>query len=110
VFLVDSKNWRGRLLLGRDGTLWYGGYPVTVTLATIGFEAAAIATTLSVPSRIIQPMMVLHGSTIPWGEQYLGGIAILPAGRLAASLLALPSRLTDQQVAERTITRLRPAT
>jgi Nuclease-related domain len=113
AFLVDSKNWRGRLLFSPDGTLWHGTYPLTVTLATIGFEAAAIADALGIHSSSVQPMMVLHGSTIPWGEQYLGGIAILPAGRLAAILLALPARLTDQQVgqlAERTIARLRPAT
>jgi Nuclease-related domain len=112
MFLVDSKNWRGRLLLSPDGTLWHGSYPVTVTLATIGFEAAAIAAALGVPSRIIQPMMVLHGSTIPWGEQYLGGVAVLPARRLAATLLALPPRFSDQQVAQltyRTIDRLYPA-
>jgi len=112
VFLVDSKNWRGRLLLGPDGTLWHGSYPVTVTLATIGFEATAIAGALGVPSPIIQPMMVLHGSTIPWGQQYLGGIAVLPARRLAATLLALPPLLTDQQVAQlahRAMVRLRPA-
>jgi hypothetical protein len=54
----------------------------------------------------------VHGSTIPWGEQYLGGIAILPARRLVATLLALPPLLTDQQVtqvAQRAMARLRPA-
>jgi hypothetical protein len=112
IFLIDSKNWRGRLLLGPDGTLWHGSYPVTATLATIGFEAAAIADALRISSHSVQPMMVLHGSTIPWGEQYLGGVAVLSAGRLAAAMLALPSVLTDQQVEEltaRALTRLRPA-
>jgi hypothetical protein len=111
MFLIDSKNWRGQLLLSPDGTLWHGSYPVTVTLATIGFEASAIADTLGVPSRSIQPMMVLHGSTIPWGEQCLGGVAVLTARRLAATLLALPPQLSDHQVtnlAHRTMTRLRP--
>ena len=94
VFLIDSKNWRGRLLLGPDGTLWHGSYPVTATLATIGFEAAAIADILRIPGHSVQPMMVLHGSTIPWGEQYLGGVAVMPARRLAATLLALPPQLS----------------
>jgi hypothetical protein len=55
---------------------------------------------------------VVHGSTIPWGEQYLGGVAVLPAGRLVATLLALPVLLTDQQVAQlagRAMARLHPA-
>jgi hypothetical protein len=84
---------------------------VTVTLAAIGFEAAAIGDALGLPGRI-QPMMVLHGSTIPWGEQYLGGIAVLPASKLVVTLLALPLVLTDEQVAQlahRAMTRLHPA-
>jgi hypothetical protein len=112
VFLIDSKNWRGRLVFTPDGTLWHGDYPLTATLATIGFEAAAINDTLGVAGVAVEPLMVLHGSTIPWGEQYLGGIAILPGRQLVPTLLALPSLLTDQQVtevAERAVNRLRSA-
>jgi hypothetical protein len=113
VFLVDSKNWRGRLAFAPDGTLWHGSYPLTATLATIGFEAQAIAGALAVPGLAVEPLLVVHGSTIPWGEQYLGGVAVLPAGRLVATLLALPEVLTDHQVArlaQRAMTRLQPAT
>jgi hypothetical protein len=112
IFLVDSKNWHGPLLLGPDGTLWHGSYPVTVTLATIGFEAAAIADALGVPGRNIQPMMVVHGGAIPWGEQYLGGVAVLPARQLAATLLALPPQLSNHQItrlANRALAQLHPA-
>jgi hypothetical protein len=100
VFLADSKNWRGRLAFAPDGTLWHGSYPLTATLATIGFEAAAIGGALAVPGLAVEPLLVVHGSTIPWGEQYLGGVPILPAGRLVATLLALPPLLTDQQVVQ----------
>jgi hypothetical protein len=112
VFLVDSKNWRGRLTFVPDGTLWHGSYPLTATLATIGFEASAIADALAVPGLVVEPLLVVHGSTIPWGEQYLGGVAILPSRRLVAILLALPPLLADQQVAqlaERAMARLHPA-
>ena len=112
VFLADSKNWRGRLAFAPDGTLWHGSYPLTATLATIGFEAQAIAGSLAVPGLAVEPLLVVHGSAIPWGEQYLGGVAILPAGRLVATLLALPPLLNDQQVAQlaqRAMARLRPA-
>jgi hypothetical protein len=112
VFLADSKNWRGRLAFAPDGTLWQGSYPLTATLATIGFEARAIAGALAVPGLAVEPLLVVHGSTIPWGEQYLGGVAVLPAGRLVATLLALPVLLTDQQVTQlagRAMARLHPA-
>jgi Nuclease-related domain len=112
VFLVDSKNWRGRLAFAPDGTLWHGSYPLTATLATIGFEARAIADVLAVPGLPVEPLLVMHGSAIPWGEQYLGGVAILPGGRLVPTLLALPPLLTEQQViqvADRATVRLHPA-
>jgi hypothetical protein len=112
VFLVDSKNWRGRLAFAPDGTLWHGSYPLTATLATIGFEAQAIAAALAVSGLVVEPLLVVHGSTIPCGEQYLGGVAIVPADRVVVTLLALPPLLTDQQVAQltyRVMARLRPA-
>ncbi len=112
VFLADSKNWRGRLVFAPDGTLWHGNYPLTTTLATVGFEAAAIAGALAVPGLAVEPLLVVHGSTIPWGEQYLGGVAIVPVGRLVATLLTLPPLLTDQQIAQladHAMARLRPA-
>ena len=112
IFLLDSKNWRGRLAFTPDGTLWHGSYPLTATLATIGWEASVIAGALAVPGLVIQPIMVIHGSAIPWGEQYLGGVAILPAGQLGATLLALPPQLTAEQVAQftgRAMARLGPA-
>jgi Nuclease-related domain len=71
VFLADSKNWRGHLAFAPDGTLWHGSYPLTATLATIEFEAQAIADALAVPGLAVEPLLVVHGSTIPWGEQYL---------------------------------------
>jgi hypothetical protein len=112
VFLADSKNWRGHLAFAPDGTLWHGSYPLTATLATIGFEAQTIADALAVPGLVVEPLLVVHGSTIPWGEQYLGGVAVLSAGRLVATLLALPVLLTDQQVTQlagRAMVRLHPA-
>jgi hypothetical protein len=112
VFLADSKNWRGHLAFAPDGTLWHGSYPLTATLATIGFEAQAIASALAVPGLVVEPLLVVHGSTIPWGEQYLGCVAVLPAGRVVTTLLALPPLLTDQQVTQlagRAVARLHPA-
>jgi hypothetical protein len=53
-----------------------------------------------VPGLAVEPLLVVHGSTIPWGEQYLGGVAVLPARQLLATLLALPVLLTDRQVTQ----------
>jgi hypothetical protein len=112
VFLIDSKNWRGQLVFAPDGTLWHGSYPMTAALATIGFEVAAIAAALGTPSSAVEPLLVIHGSAIPWGEQFLGGVGILPGRQLVPTLLALPPQLSDQDItelAEHAINRLRPA-
>ena len=112
IFLIDSKNWRGRLVFAPDGTLWHGSYPMTAALATIGFEVAAIAGALGTPSSAVEPLIVIHGCTIPWGEQFLGGVGVLPGRQLVPTLLALPPQLSDQQIAEfaeRAINRLQPA-
>jgi hypothetical protein len=112
VFLVDSKNWRGRLAFAPDGTLWHGSFPITAILATLGFEAATISNALGIPSEVVEPLMVVHGSAIPWGEQYLGGVAIISGRQLESTLLALPELLTDQKItelADRAGNRLMPA-
>jgi hypothetical protein len=112
VFLIDSKNWRGRLAFAPDGTLWHGSYPMTAAIATIGFEVAAIAGALGTSSSTVEPLLVIHRGAIPWGEQFLGGVGILPGRQLVPTLLALPPQLSDQHVtelAERAVNRLRPA-
>jgi hypothetical protein len=45
VFVIDSKQYRGRLQLDGSGRLWHGRYPLAPTLRTVDFEAdqAALA-------------------------------------------------------------------
>jgi hypothetical protein len=62
VFLVDSKNGRGRLAFVPDGILRHSGYPLTATLATIGFEARTIADAMVVPDLAVEPLLVARQS------------------------------------------------
>jgi hypothetical protein len=39
VFVIDSKQYRGRLQLDPSGRLWHGRYPLTPTLQAVSFEA-----------------------------------------------------------------------
>ena len=39
VFVIDSKQYRGRLQLDAWGQLWHGHYPLAPTLGTVSFEA-----------------------------------------------------------------------
>jgi hypothetical protein len=38
VFVIDSKQYRGRLQLDPSGRLWHGRYPLRFTLRAVGFE------------------------------------------------------------------------
>jgi hypothetical protein len=49
VFVVDSKQYRGRLQLDPSGRLWHGRYPLTPTLRTVEFEADQAARVLADP-------------------------------------------------------------
>jgi hypothetical protein len=46
IFVVDSKQYRGRLQLDGSGRLWHGRYPLAATLQAVSFEADQAARVL----------------------------------------------------------------
>jgi hypothetical protein len=48
VFVIDSKQYRGRLQLDPTGRLWHGRYPLTPTLRAVEFEADQAAQVLPI--------------------------------------------------------------
>ena len=112
VFLIDSKHYRGRLTLTPEGTLWYGHYPLAGVLAIVAWEADQLTRALAVAEVRVEPLVCMHGATLPWNGLYLDGIPIVAASSLATTLRALPPMLTAQQVGKLTdyaIARLHPA-
>ena len=49
VFVIDSKQYRGRLQLDPTGRLWHGRYPLDSTLRAVEFEADRAAQVLTDP-------------------------------------------------------------
>ena len=49
VFVIDSKQDRGRLRLGPSRRLWHDRYPLTPTLWAVEFEADQAARVLADP-------------------------------------------------------------
>jgi len=49
VFVIDSKQYRGRLQLDPSGRLWHGRYPLTPALRAVEFEADQVARVLADP-------------------------------------------------------------
>jgi nuclease-like protein len=99
VFVIDSKQYRGRVQLDRSGRLWHGRYPLAPTLRTVSFQADQAAQVLPDPGVVVVPIVAVHGAQVPWGKVVIGGVPVVPARRLPSMLRALPAVLGPERVA-----------
>ena len=99
VFVIDSKQYRGRLQLDPSGRLWHGRYPLAPTLQAVSFEADQAALVLTDPDVVVVPIMAIHGAQVPWGKVVTEGVPVAPARRLPSLLRALPAVLGPERVA-----------
>jgi hypothetical protein len=99
VFVIDSKQYRGRLRLDPSGGLWHGRYPLTPALRAVSFEADRAAQVLTDPDVVVRPIMAVHGAQVPWGKVLMNGVPVVPARRLPSILRELPAVLGPQRVA-----------
>lgn len=89
VFLVDSKLWSGRYPVhGAGGTLWHGeaGRPQadrSGSIRSVLYEAELIERALGVP---VQPVIAMHNAAVDRGGFMVGGVPVVPAGRLVEVL------------------------
>jgi len=98
VFVIDSKQYRGRLQVDPTGLLWHGRYPLTPTLRAVEFEADRAAQVLADPQVVI-PIVAVHGAQVPWGKIVVDGVPVVPARGLPSMLRALPPVLGPERVA-----------
>jgi hypothetical protein len=101
VFVIDSKQYRGRLRLDPSGRLWHGRYPLASTLQAMSFEADRAALVLPDPGVVVVvvPIVAVHGAQVPWGKVVTDGVPIVPARRLPSMLRQLPAVLGPERVA-----------
>jgi hypothetical protein len=98
VFVIDSKQYRGRLQLDSFGQLWHGRYPLAPTLRAVGFEADQAAQILPDPGVAVMPIVAVHGAQVPWGKVVIHGVPVVPARRLPRMLHELPAVLGPERV------------
>ena len=67
VFVIDSKQYRGRLRLDPSGRLWLGRYLLASALRAVSFEADQAAQVLPDPG-VVVPIVAVHGAQVPWGQ------------------------------------------
>jgi hypothetical protein len=99
VFVIDSKQYRGRLQLDPSGRLWHGRYPLAQTLQAVSFEADQAAVVLPDPGMAVVPIVAVHGAQVPWGKVVVEGVPVVSARRLPSMLRALPAVLGPERVA-----------
>jgi hypothetical protein len=99
VFVIDSKQYRGRLQLDGSGRLWHGRYPLAPTLRAVSFEADQAAQVLPDPGVVVLPVVAVHGAQVPWGKVVTDGVPVIAARRLPGMLRALPAVLGPERVA-----------
>jgi hypothetical protein len=99
VFVVESKQYRGRLQLDPSGRLWHGRYPLARALRAVSFEADQAAVVLPDPGVVVLPIVAVHGAQVPWGKVVVHGVPVVPAKRLPSRLRQLPTVLGPEQVA-----------
>jgi hypothetical protein len=101
VFVIDSKQYRGRLQLDPSGRLWHGRYPLAPTLRAVSFEADQAAQVLADPDVVVVvPIVTVHGAQVPWGKVVTDGVPVVSARRLPSMLRALPSVLGPERVVD----------
>ncbi len=99
VFVIDSKQYRGRLQLDPSGRLWHGRYPLTRTLYAVSFEADQAAQALPDSGMAVVPIVAVHGTRVPWGKVIVDGVPVVTAWRLSSMLRALPAVPGPERVA-----------
>jgi Nuclease-related domain len=98
VYVIDSKQYRGRLQLDPLGRLWHGRYPLAPMLRAVSFEADQAAQVLPDPGVAVVPIMAIHGVPVPWGKVVTDGVPVVSARRLPSMLRALPVVLGPERV------------
>jgi Nuclease-related domain len=99
VFVIDSKQYRGRLQLDPSGRLWHGRYPLAPTVRAVKFEADRAAQVLTDPDVVVVPIAAVHRAQVPWGKVVMDGVPVVAARRLPSMLRALPAVLGPERVA-----------
>jgi hypothetical protein len=99
VFVIDSKQYRGRLHLDASWRLWHGHHPLAPTLRAVSFEADQAAQVLPDPGVVVLPVVAVHGAQVPWGKVVMQGVPVVAARRLPSMLRQLPAVLGPERIA-----------
>ena len=90
IFAIDTKHYRGRLRLSRDGLLWHGRTFLAPTLSTTRWEADQLQARIGAPDVAVVPIVAVLGAAVPYGQVTSHGRDRHP-GQAAAGPAAQPA-------------------
>jgi hypothetical protein len=99
VVVIDSKQYRGRLHLDRQGLLWRGRHLLVAALRRVQWEADQADELLGIADVQVAAIVAVHGAAVPWGRLATDGVTVAPAGRVPDLLRALPPFFGPERVA-----------
>jgi hypothetical protein len=99
VAVIDTKQYRGRLQLDRDGLLWHGRHLLISRLRRVRWEADQADEVLGIAEIQVGAIVAVHGASIPWGGLDADGVTVAPASRVPDLLRTLPPILGPERVA-----------
>jgi hypothetical protein len=96
VWLVDSKRWRGHIVVDPTGLLWHGRRPAREVLRTVWWEAHHVDQALADAGCPVmtRPVLAIHDGWLPAPVLIADGVVITPAWGLAQALESAPPTLT----------------
>ena len=113
VLAIDSKQYRRRLRVDRDGMVWHGRHLLVSALRTTLWEADQADEVLGIADLTVAAVVAVHGASVPWRLLRAEGVTVVAARRLPDLLCGLPPVLGPERVAwlaDRARLRFRPAT
>jgi hypothetical protein len=99
VIVVDSKRYRGRLRLDRQGMVWHGRRLLVSALRRVLWAADQADEVLAIADIQVAAVVAVHGASVPRGLPQADGVTIVPARRLPDLLQALPPMFGPERVA-----------
>ena len=100
VFVIDTRHYRGRLRLSRDGLLWHGRTLLLPTLSATRSKADRLQDRIAAPDIGVSPIVAVLGGMVPRGQATSMGVTVVPARRLPGLLRSLPPTLTPERARE----------
>jgi len=102
IWAIDSKSWRNRTVVDKDGRLWRGRRPADRDVQVAWWEAEQVANLFDATGLDVgvNPVMVIHGTSLRALEAVAGrGVRVVAPDYLAAVVSRPPGTIYPEEAA-----------